>query len=215
MWNRTSDLSSYITQWLKIATEGRVVSSFSAMHDRMILKCLKCEKTEFFTQPTGTTIDDSMKVFVNRHAHCDKPISDPTWIDQKPKPTGVTADFKNVPTDPWYGKEPKKWFGEERMKPEIKEFSDAFKKTVLTAEELTKRAEKMKAENAAKRAIVEEELAQNDEALKILSAKLQELAAKGIHPPTFLPRGPTHLKPTEPRKQGPRPVQITNGRKFR
>ena|ERR1700761_5873224 len=133
-------IREYLDKWVEVATRGRVQIEHSVLWSRMKMRCKVCDVIEVFDPPKDElTIDDSLKVFVNRHAHCTKPSK---ALDSQPVP--VTADFKKVKPD-------QKWFGEEMMKPEIKKFSAEFNKSKSTEEELLKKAAKLQKENLEKK----------------------------------------------------------------
>ena len=94
-----ASLSEYMSQYLKVATDGNVYSEYASHQDRMRLHCRVCTQTLTLGVPENAEkMDWAMQEFVKLHRHVIDspegkiPSTKAGWI----APAPVTADFKPV-----------------------------------------------------------------------------------------------------------------------
>jgi hypothetical protein len=76
------NIATYLEQWLKTATGGKVSAVFAVAADRVRFLCHTCQATYSVATPKDTTIDFGIQQFVELHSHkggYTKPTGDRAW----------------------------------------------------------------------------------------------------------------------------------------
>jgi hypothetical protein len=95
----------YITQWLKTATKGNVVSHKAFLANRLQFICHVCMQsltTATDAVKSDGTVDYSLQEFVKIHAHTGGHKDEIKYVGglPDPLPTAVTANFKKIDDKP-------------------------------------------------------------------------------------------------------------------